>query len=202
MQSSPVLHAPPPPQSAFVEQALVVQYEDAHTLLVLVPQSAFEPQETVVHFALLQSTPLGHWASLAQLAALHLAPLQSLLTPQLPSPVHAAVAHLAPLHVLVREHAVSAAQLTVAHLALLHDLLTAQDRSSPQAFALHFTPVHTEPEEVQSVSTEQAVAVPQVNPLQLELELQVWPIFGPLEQVREQTPLVAPQIPLSQSDAL
>lgn len=189
MQSSPVLQTPPPhvpplPHSAFVVQALVVQYADAQTLFVLVPQSAFEPHGTVVHLALLHSTPVGHWVSLAQVAALHLAPLhsllteqppspaqleavhfallQSLLTPQLLSPVHDAVAHLAPLQILVREQPVSPAQLTVAHLALLQSLLTPQDKSSPQAFALHLTLVHTEPEEVQSVSTEQEVAEPQV----------------------------------------
>jgi hypothetical protein len=54
------LHVPPLPQSAFALQALVVQKAVEHTSLVLVPQSAFEPQGTEVHFALLHSTPVAH----------------------------------------------------------------------------------------------------------------------------------------------
>lgn len=225
MSQVPPPHVPPLPQSAFVVQVLVVQYAAAQTLLEYVPQSAFEPQATVVHFALLHATPVGHCASLAHTAALHLAPLQmllvpqalslaqltavhlallhTLLTPQPLSPVQAAVPHLAPLHLLDTEQPVSPAQLTVEHLALLQVLLALQDKLSPQALVpLHFA-LHTEPEEVQSVSMEHAVAPPQVNPVpQNEFVVQAWPIFGPLEQVREQVPLVEPQTPVSQSACL
>jgi hypothetical protein len=216
---------PPLPQSAFVVQVFVVQNAAEQTSLVLVPQSAFEPQGTVVHFALLHGTPVGHWASLAQTAALHLAPLQSLLTPQAlslaqlvavhlallhtlltPQPasaVQAAVPHLAPLHLLDTEQPVSPAQLTVEHLAPLQVLLAPHDKLSPQALVpLHFA-LHTEPEELQSASMEQAEAVEQVKPEpQFAFEVQAWPIFGPLEQVREQVPLVEPQMPVSQSACL
>jgi len=230
-QSSPVSQVPPPhvpplPQSAFVAQALVVQKANEQTLFVLGPQSALEPQATVLHLALLHTKFVGHCASFAQTPALHLAPLQSLLapqalslaqlsavhfaplhvllTPQPLSPVQVAVPHLAPLHLLVTEQPVSPAQLTVAHLAPLQVLLAPHDKLSPQALVpLHFA-LHTEPEDVQSASMEQAtVALLQVKPApQVEFAVQTWPIFGPLEQVREQRPLVAPQIPVSQSACL
>ena len=225
MSQVPPPHVPPLPQSALVVQVLVVQYAAEQTLFVLVPQSAFEPQATVVHLALLHRTPVGHCASLEQTAALHLAPLHSLLapqalslaqltavhfaplhallTPQPLSPVQVAVPHLAPLHLLDTEQPVSPAQLTVAHLAPLQVLLAPHDKLSPQALVpLHFA-LHTEPEEVQSLSMEQAEAAPQVAPApQVAFEVQAWPIFAPLEQVREQVPLVAPQMPVSQSACL
>jgi hypothetical protein len=57
----PPLHVPPLPQSAFAEQALVVQKAVAQTSAELVPQSAFELQLAgAVHFALAQSTPVAH----------------------------------------------------------------------------------------------------------------------------------------------
>ena len=62
----PVWQLPPPqvpplPQSAFAEQALVVQVAEAQTSLALVPQSAFELQVAGgVHFALPHSTPVAH----------------------------------------------------------------------------------------------------------------------------------------------
>jgi hypothetical protein len=66
VQSMPVWQLPPPqvpplPQSAFALHALVVQKALEQTSLELVPQSALEPQLAgVVHFALLQSTPVAH----------------------------------------------------------------------------------------------------------------------------------------------
>jgi len=105
---------------------------------------------------------------------------------------------------LLAEQALSLVQAGPAvHLAAVHTLLTPQDKSSPQALALHFTLVHTAPEEVQSVSTEQADAAPQTTePPQKAFVVQIRPLLMPEGQVRVQMPLVAPQIPLSQSAAL
>ena len=147
--SSPVWHVPPPqipplPHSLLVVQVLLVQDAVEQTLFVLVPQSAFEPQGTEVHLALLQSAPVGHCESLAQIAVL---------------------LHLAPLHNLLTAQALSPAQLAAVHFAALHTPLTAQLASSPQLFALHFTLLQTEPDDAQSVSTEHCDAAPQVMPV-------------------------------------
>jgi len=89
-------------------------------------------------------------------------------------------------------------------LAPMQELLAPHAELAPQALVpLHFALVHTEPEEVQSVSMEQAEAAPQVAPApQVAFEVHACPIFVPLEHVREQVPLVAPHTPLSQSACL
>jgi len=156
-----------------------------------------------LHLAPLHRLLAGHAASLAQASAVHLALLHNLLTPQVLSPVQAAVAHFAPLHSLLTEQAVSPAHVATVHVALLHSLLTPQLKSSPQDLALHFTLLHTALGDVQSVSTEQRVAELQVTPAPQSLfAAHVMPFFVPDAQVRVHVPLVAPQMPLSQSAAL
>jgi len=111
---------------------------------------------------------------------------------------------LALLHKLLAGQAASLAQVGPAvHFAALQILLTPQARSSPHALALHFTLVHTEPDEAQSVSTEQADAAPHTTlPPQNAFVVQARPLLMPEGHVRVHRPLVAPQIPLSQSPAL
>src|SRR6478735_3837723 len=157
-----------------------------------------------LHFAPLHSLLTEQALSPAQVAAVHLALLHKLLTPQLLSPVQAAVAHFAPLHTLLTEQAVSPAHVTLVHLALLQRLLAGQPLSPVHAGpALHFTLVHTEPDELQSVSTEHREAAPHTTlPPQKAFVVQARPLLMPEGQVRVQVPLVAPQIPLSQSAAL
>src|SRR6478735_8946541 len=158
-----------------------------------------------LHFAPLHSLLTEQALSPAQVAAVHLALLQRLLAGQPLSPVHAGPAvHFALLQRLLAGQAESLAQVGLAvHFAAVQTLLTPQAASSPQAFALHFTLVHTEPDELQSVSTEHREAAPHTTlPPQKAFVVQARPLLMPEGQVRVQVPLVAPQIPLSQSAAL
>ena len=182
--------------------AVLLHLAPLHSLLT--PQALSPAQVATVHLALLQRPLASQLLSPVQAAVGHLAPLHSLLTPQALSPAQVATVHLAPLHSLLARQVLSPVQAGPAvHFAVLHSLLTPQVRSSPQAFALHFTLVHTAPDEVQSVSTEQADAAPQTTlPPQKALVVQISPLFTPEGQVRVQMPLVAPQMPLSQSAAL